>query len=159
MRQLLRDCIALSVVSGLALKLCPDTGARRVAALLSAVLLCLTIIRPLKDFDYDSYALQSARLHEAEEELTRNASDTAAKLDRLIMEERYAAYLSDKAAALGLDGIRIALQLQWELDGIWVPYAATVTGRWDDDGAARFGALLTSELGIPPERQYWYHNE
>ena len=159
MRQLLRDCIAVSVVSGLLLKLCPDTGARRVAALLSAVLLCLTVIRPLKDFDFDAYATQSARLHEAEEALNRRAAKVSERLDRLVMEERYAAYLSDKAAESGLDGIRVELQLQWGLDGLWVPYAAHITGSWDDKDAARFKKLLTTELGIPPERQYWYQDE
>ena len=74
MRQLLRDCIAVSVVSGLLLKLCPDTGARRVAALLSAVLLCLTVIHPLMDFDFDAYATQSARLLEAVVALNRRAA-------------------------------------------------------------------------------------
>ena len=159
MRQLLRDCIAVSVVSGLLLKLCPHTGAKRVAALMSAVVLCLTAIRPLKDFDFDSYALQSARLHEAEEALNRNAADASMKLDRLVMEESYAAYLSDRAAEYGLDGIRIELQLQWDLDGLWIPYAAHISGSWDERAAARFQEHLTFELGIPPERQYWYPNE
>lgn len=159
MRQLLRDCIAVSVVSGLLLKLCPETGAKRVAALMSAVVLCLTVIRPLKDFDFDSYALQSARLHEAEEALNRNTADVTEKLNRLVMEESYAAYLADKAAEYGLDGIRVELQLQWALDGLWIPYAAHIRGSWDEPAAARFRELLTVELGVPPERQYWYHDE
>ena len=159
MRQLLRDCIAFSVVSGLLLRLCPDTGARRIATLLSAVLLCLTVIHPLKDFDFGVYAQQNARLHEAEEELNRSAASAVSKLDRLVMEERYAAYLSDKAAECGLDGIRVELQLQWDLDGLWVPYAVHITGSGGERGAERFQALLTTELGIPPERQYWYRDE
>lgn len=159
MRQVLRDCIAISVGSGLALQLCPETGARRVASLLSAVLLCLTVIRPLKDFDFEAYALQSARMYETEEELLQNAADATAKLDRIVMEESYAAYLSDKAAELNLDDISIELQLQWELDGLWVPYAVHIKGTWDDRAAADFGRLMTSELGIPPERQYWYRDD
>ena len=159
MRQLLRDCIAVSVVSGLLLKLCPDTGAKRVAALASAVVLCLTVIRPLKDFDFDSYALQSARLHEAEEALNRNAAGASAKLGRLVMEESYAAYLADRAAEYGLDEIRVELQLQWDPDGLWIPYAAHISGSWDEREGARFRELLTVELGVPPERQYWYRDE
>ncbi len=158
-RQVLRDCIAVSVVSGLVLQLCPESGAKRVAALLSAVLLCLTVIRPLKDFDFDSYALESARLHKAEEEFLRSAASTTEKLDRLVMQERCAAYLSEKAEALGLEEVRIELQLQWSLDGLWVPYAVHVKGSWDDGAAARFGELLSCELGIPPDRQYWYRDE
>ena len=62
-------------------------------------------------------------------------------------------------AGFGLDGIRVELQLQWDLDGLWIPYAAHIRGSWDEPAAARFRELLTVELGVPPERQYWYHDE
>ncbi|MCR5577322.1 MAG: hypothetical protein K6F56_09970 [Oscillospiraceae bacterium] len=152
----LRELIALSLLMGLSLHLCPESGVRRVLTVLCAALLGLSILRPFKDFDYDVFALETAKLREAELTISREGEQASQRLNRLFIEEEYAAYVQNRAEQLGVSGLKAEIQTEWAYDGLWVPYASHITGSVDTSERAALERMLREELGIPAERQYWY---
>ena len=152
----LRELIALSLLLGLSLHLCPEGGVRKVLTVLSAVLLCLSVLRSFRDFDYDGFALETAKLREAELSISREGERASQRLNRLYIEEEYAAYVQSRAEQLGVLGLKAEIQTEWAYDGLWVPCASHITGCVDASERDALERMLRDELGIPAERQYWY---
>jgi hypothetical protein len=116
----------------------------------------LSVLRSFRDFDYDVFALETAKLHEAELSISREGARATQRLNRLFIEEEYAAYVQNRAEQLGVSGLKAEIQTEWAYDGLWVPYASHITGNLDVQARAALERMLREELGIPEERQYWY---
>ena len=86
-------------------------------------------------------------IEERQEEL---ASAGNAELKALI-ESQTAAYISDKANALGLE-VTVRVEAEAGADGIPVPAAADIQGARSEELAS----YMEQELGIPRERQSWH---
>lgn len=153
--QSIMQLCALSLFCGAALSILPEGGVKRVAEVVCTASLILAVINPLKSMDISSYALESAKYHELEASLTADAEKAEQRLNRLVIEQEYEAYIMDKALELGLEGLAVSVEVQWSLDGLWMPYSAGLSGIWDQDGKERLSALMTADLGIPYERQRW----
>ena len=158
MNGMLRELIALSVLLGLALFLCPEGGVKQMLTGLSAALLAMAVLHSVRDLDYDALALDKARLHEAEQSITRGGEQAAQKLNRLYIEQEYAAYILQRASTLGAELSRAEVTVRWDYEGLWVPESSHVTGNVDPETRRELSRLLRDELGIPAERQYWYEN-
>lgn len=153
--QSVRQLCALSLLCGAALSFLPEGGVKRVAEVVCTASLILAVVNPLKSLDMSSYALESARRHELEASLTAGAEEAERRLNRLVIEQEYEAYIMDKALELGLEGLTVDVEVQWSLDGLWMPYGARLSGVWNQTGKERLSALMTADLGIPYERQRW----
>ena len=158
MNEALRELIALSVLLGFVLFLCPEGGVKQMLTALSAALLAMAILRSVKGFDYDALAMENAKLHEAEQSITRGGEQAAQKLNRLYIEQEYAAYILERASTLGAELSGAEVTVSWDYEGLWVPYSSHVTGRLDPETRRELARLIREELGIPAERQYWYEN-
>ena len=152
---ILQLCI-LSMICGAALSIIPDGGPRRVTELLCTAVLTAAVLSPLKELDLDSYALESAKLKAVEDELLSSAAEAEDKLNRLCIQQEYNEYIMDRAAQLGIEEIEVSVLVQWNLEGVWVPDLVQITAECEKSRKEKLCALITSELGIPPERQYWY---
>ena len=73
------------------------------------------------------------------------------ELNRLVMEQEYAAYVLEQAEKRGilLDSVRISVR--WSTEGLWVPDRAAIVMREGEKDV--LCAMLTQELGIPVVRQ------
>lgn len=150
-----RSLCVLSVLCGALQSLMPEGGAKRIAGLLSTAILVITLLTPFKELDFDSFALQSAKLRETEEEILSGASDAEQKLDRLVIERECASYILNKAEELGIALASAEVDMRWDLEGLWVPYAAELSAECTQAQKDALGAFIQSELGIPYERQRW----
>lgn len=153
--QSVRQICALSLLCGAALSFLPEGGVKRVAEVVCTASLILAVVNPLKSLDMSSYSLESARRHELEASLTAGAEEAERRLNRLVIEQEYEAYIMDKALELGLEGLTVDVEVQWSLDGLWMPYGARLSGVWNHPGKEQLSALMTADLGIPYERQRW----
>ena len=158
MNTVLRELIALSLLLGLSLHLCPEGGVRQVLTILSAALLGLAVLKSVRGIDYDAFALDTAKLHEAELAIGEEGERAAQRLQRLYIEEEYEAYVQSRAEQLGVSDIRVEIEVEWAYDGLWVPHASHVTGSIGDTERASLERTLRQELGIPTERQYWHED-
>lgn len=152
----LRELIALSLLLGFSLHLCPEGGVRRVLTLLCAALLAMSVLRSLRCFDCDLFALETAKLQQTEQTILQGGESASQELNRLFIEEEYAAYVQSRAEQLGVAGLHAEIQVQWSCDGIWVPYASHIADPVTEGERAELERMLRDELGIPAERQFWY---
>ena len=154
----LRELIALSLILGLSLHLCPEGGVKKILTVLSAALLGVSVLTSFKGLDYNALALGNAKLHEAERSITENGERAAQKLNRLLIEEEYASYIRDRAESIGVVDLEIQVQVQWSYEGFWLPYASHIKGSVEQSSKNALERIIRDELGIPTERQYWYSN-
>lgn len=147
-------CI-LSVLSGAMLSLMKKGNIRSIAELMCGAMLTAVILSPLKELDIDGLALQSARLHELETELSGSAAELEERLNRLVIEDECAEYIKDKAKDISSVPLQAAVRARWSMNGLWVPYSAVLQGQWSERDRARLGAIIESSLGIPADRQEW----
>ncbi len=153
--QSIRQLCALSLLCGAALSILPEGGVKRVAEVVCTASLIIAIVSPLKALDMDTYALESARRHDLESTLTADAKAAEQRLNRLVIEQEYEAYIMDKALELGLEGLAVDVEVQWSLEGLWMPYGASISGVCSQTGKEQLSALMAADLGIPYERQRW----
>ena len=143
--QSIRQLCALSLLCGAALSILPEGGVKRVAEVVCTASLIVALVNPLKALDMESYALESAKRQERETALISGAEATQQRLNRLVIEQEYEAYIMDKAMEMGFDS----------LVALWMPYAVSLSGDCSRSGKEQLAALITADLGIPYERQRW----
>ena len=152
----IRQLCAMSVLCGAALTICPEGGVKRVTGIVCTAVLLLALLSPFAGVDLDFYALSEARRHEAETELFARAERAGERLNRIVIESEYAAYIMDKAAELGMTNIRAEVTARWELDGLWVPDSAELSAQGEWRQKEELGRIIRDDLGIPFERQQWH---
>ena len=122
---------------------------RRIAGLAGGLILLLAVVQPLLrvrweelTWRYETYQREMDRQTEAYQ---------AAYADSLSgdIADRTAAYISEKAAQLGLS-CHPRVEVTWR-DG--VPYPGSVTLDMAENRA--LSAILEEDLGIPPSEQHW----
>lgn len=154
-QQGIRQLCAISLLCGAALSMLPEGGVKRVAEIVCTASLILAVVSPLKELDMRDYALETAKLHELETELAAGAEAAGERLNRLVIEQEYEAYILDKAGELGMIGLEAEVEAQWSLDGLWMPWGAELKGECTAEDKKRLSSLIEADLGIPYERQRW----
>ena len=122
----IRQLCAVSIFCGAAINITPEGGVRRIMQLLCTAALTMAILSPIKEIDFDIYALETARLREAESAINESAERIDGRLNRAVIEEQCEEYILDKAEELGANVSGVKVQAQWNLDGLWVPYSAEI---------------------------------
>ena len=116
---------------------------------LSMLALMLVILQPVLGFDFRDFAVSYDDYAQEIQALTEEyrAADTAELA--AIIEQRTAAYISDKGAALG---VTCHAEVETELRSC-VLYPCAVTLDVERDEA--LAACIAADLGIGEERQTW----
>lgn len=154
----IRALCLLSVLCGAALSIMPDGGVKKVAELLCTAILTAALLSPLKSLNYDDYALQSAKLRQAEQEIISGAENAEERLNRLVIEKECLSYIENKAKELGITEMKAVLEMRWDLEGLWVPWAVEIKSGCSETERDALRAIIKSDLGIPYERQRWNQN-
>lgn len=149
----------LSILCGLTMCLTPEGGVKRVMCVLCTLILTSTVLSAVKGFDFDSYALQLSRYREQEQGFLQENQDMRRRLNRLVIEEEYTSYILDKATTMGMELEHVSLEVQWNMDGVWVPYVVSIQYRGEEGKRRIMEDLISGDLGIPAERQYWSHDD
>lgn len=157
MSSIILQLSALSVLCGAILTLSPEGGYKHIIRILCSAVLINSILTPVIGFDFESFALESAKLHQVEASFAEDVSESKSRLNRLVIHQQYREYILDKALSLGMNDIEVEVFTQWHDDGLWVPYSLDILGRWDYSQKQQLQTLIRDELGIPEERQHWTH--
>ena len=154
LREWLTSIVVVALLLSVAQTLVPEGSIRRVASFVGGLILLAVLLRPVLGADLERLRLDfdgyEQELRQVREELS--ASYDAGLAERI--EERTAAYISDKADALGLE-VTVRVETDTGDDGVPVPAAAEVTGPRSEELAS----YMENELGIPRERQVWHERE
>ena len=135
--------------------LTPEGTLRKIAGFTGGLLLLTALLRPLGQIDFGWLGLElsdySEMIEEQTAELTRQEKETLAGR----IAEQTAAYISDKADALGLD-VEARVETEPGADGETpLPAWAELRGPYSQDLAD----WIAGELGIPAERQVWHEGK
>ena len=154
MRDCVRELCVLSIFCGAALSLCPEGGGKKVLQILETAVLLAVILNGIGRMDFSPYAVELAKLHEKEDELAEDSQEIRNRLDRLVIEEEYRAYVEGRAEAIGVYPEEIRVRTRWNKDGLWVPDSSLIRLNTATIPEA-LSRVLAGELGIPTERQEW----
>ena len=159
MRELLREWVlsltGAALLAAFALALTPEGRVRRVVRLLAGVVLALALLRPIAEFDFDSYAASLAVGRDAAALAQSGWEDPGRRLERRLIENECAAYISDRAAELGLRVEAVSVTAKWGDALCWYPYEATLRAGQDAPARSALALRLETELGIPAARLHW----
>jgi len=148
-----------AVITGLALSLTPKSRVRSVMRLVCGAVMIIALIKPVLEFDFETYSVGLAQYRADMDRITAAARETSDRLQRTIIEEECSAYILDKARILGLDCTVAAVTVKWGDEGYWYPYEAHLQIKGPDQQKNNLAGLIEAELGIPRGRQYWSNDE
>ena len=131
--------------------LCPPGRVRRVLGLACGCVMLAALLSPAAQLDIDAYAREAAKYGQAAREAAGLAQEAAGALEREVIERECAAYITDRADALGLGAAEAVVTARWSADGFWYPWECSVAA----ENSAALSDAIEGELGIPPERQSW----
>lgn len=152
-RSWLTSIAAVTLLLAVVQTLVPEGTLKKIAGFTGGLLLLAALLQPvlktdLARLDFSSY-------EEAIE--TKAAELDAAGKEELaaLIARRTAAYISDKADALGLAGITARVETEEDGEGIPVPASVVLAGPYSQVLAD----WIAGELGIPAERQVWHEGK
>ena len=155
MKAALRNMLAVSICSGAAMSICPEGGVKQVIQLLCTTILLLSILNTVSGFDYSSFALEKAKLSQTEQELMDTGKQANERLNRRVIEEAYRSFILTQAASIGMSDLKADVEVEWNMDGLWIPVAVKLYGTADENTRLILTEVIREELGIPSERQVW----
>lgn len=152
MKQWLISVAAASILSAAALALCPDGRVKSITRLVCGIVCALALASPVLTLDATEISAAMASYGQAAQRITEKAEEERKMLERTYIEDKCAAYISDRAAALGLADVRASVLARWDEDGLaWYPYEAAMSCPEN----AALSRLIEAELGVPASRQSW----
>ena len=149
-------CAAL--IAALAERLTPQGPVRRIVGLTCGLVLLTVLLAPILPLRGDALAgaLTEYRLELEDYRQALEGESQAAM--KSIIEEQCAAYIQDKADALGIP-CTVAVEAE-ELEGGWpVPRHVTVSGALSAEQREELTALIEAELAVPAEEQTYLSQE
>ena len=149
----IRALAGAAVFCAIALALCPEGRPKRVLRAACGVVRAAALLSPALGLDMQALPEAVARYGEAARSVAGEAGQEADRLNRTIIERECAAYILDKADALGLAVSSAAVTARWSEEGFWYPWESRAACSESD--RETLSAVIEAELGIPAERQSW----
>lgn len=140
-----------AVFCAIASELTPPGSIRAVQRFLCGTVMALALLSPIFELDFDGYSLKLAEYRKKAGEITLSAGEISDELSRVLIQEKCAAYIMDKAAELGLAPDGAEVELRWGGEGVWYPVSAEIDCEYDE----RLSRTLEAELGIASDKQKW----
>jgi stage III sporulation protein AF len=140
-----------AIVGVFALAVTPPGTVKKIVRAASALLLMIAVLRPLTGWSGSHPADIGA--WRAEPGVTAPFSESRDELLSAIIAERTAAYIVNKAQALGLV---ITVSAQCRMGEHYPePWAVTILSERPEHAKSALGGLIGQDLGIPAERQFY----
>lgn len=156
---LIRQVCVLSVVCGIVISLSPEGSMRKVTSFACSVVLLSCVFGGFRGLDWDTYALQTARLRERERQFLEQSTEIRNGLDRRLIEKECREYVLEQASQIGTGISDASVTVEWSLEGVWVPNSIKLWSSFDVEERQKLTKILETELGIPEERQEWIEHD
>ena len=153
-REWLSAVVAVAMLLTVAQALTPEGTIRKIASFTGGLILLVTLLQPVLGADLSRLDLNLDTYGQAIQERQAELEEAGSVELTERIETQTAAYLSDKADALGLT-VTVRVETQPGASGVPVPWSAEVTGPRSE----ALAAYIEEELGIPRGRQIWHEVE
>lgn len=158
MREWLLALIAVCMLCALAEVLMPAGPVKQAGKLVCGLVLLCAVLSPISKIDLREGQswLESHRIDMQiqEQQLRENVTSEM----KVIIEEKYAAYIVDKAEQLG-----ICCQVQVKCgageNGVFMPEHVELIGTFSNEEHDRLSNMIEEELLVPLEKQTYYSEE
>jgi hypothetical protein len=144
-----------SIIASIASSVAPEGSARRAVTLTGGFLIVAALLSPFADFDFGAFSRSVFDTRAQADAAFADILETNEKLTALIIERQCAAYIVDKSARIGIEGMEAEVSAQWSVDGFWYPVEARLTANATIGQRAEMTRYAQTELGISPERVIW----
>ncbi|MCI8809170.1 MAG: stage III sporulation protein AF [Oscillibacter sp.] len=153
-RTWLTSITAVTLLLSVVQLLVPEGTMRKVASFTGGLLLLAALLQPILKADITQLHLSLSEYSEAIEDCAEEL-ETAGKEELAgIIAEQTAAYIWDKADALGLE-IDVQVKTEPGEDGTPLPVSVELEG----PQSLELAEWMARELGIPAERQVWHEGK
>ncbi len=151
----IRGIATAAIITGIAMAATPPGRIREVMKMTCGVVMILAIISPLLGKQLPGLSVDLSKYRQEAAELAQSAWTESSNLDRSYIEGKCAAYISEKAAAMGIDLSSVRVIAEWSGEGCWYPDEVHIVSDVSTVDKSAVSAIIESELGIPEEKQIW----
>lgn len=144
--------VLTAFAAGLARQMAPKGREQTMVRLVGGLLLTLVILRPLGRIDWDAVALPAGNFS-GQEQVQQRYEEQLSEFSTIIAEKT-AAYIWDKAQALGLT-CRVSVLVETGENGIPLPEQVTIHGAY----SAELAVWLDEKVGLPADKQIWLEED
>ena len=156
MREWILGIFSASLLSAMAMALCPKGRVRTVLRMVCGIVCAMAVASPLLRLDTDRIAAEMARWRCQAESITLEGEEEKRRMERTYIEGECAAYIGAKAAENGVEISDASVLARWDEDGrVWYPWSVAVRGAYDH----ALSNIIERDLGVPGERQEWKDDE
>ena len=153
-RSWLASVVMVSMLLGVVRLLTPKGSVQKIASFTGGLILLLALLQPLVEVELTEL-IPDVEVYR--EEVGERRDELAKEEEKHLEQgiaERTAAYISDKAEAMGAE---VSVQVKTDLspEGVPFPVEAELAG----DYSPELAEYIERELGIPAEGQVWYEDE
>jgi hypothetical protein len=146
--------IAAAVLSAVLMSVLPKGTARRVMTFALSLATLTALVRPLMQFDYETFAAAVLQTHTGAGDIAQGGYSGRSDVERQLIQDALASYISDKGAALGVKLKTVTVKTRWSGE-IWYPVSAELTTEGPQPEAGALAQYMESELGIDRSQQIW----
>lgn len=147
---------AAGLIAAVFVSLTPKGKMRKVTKLASAFLIIAAMVSPVLDFDFTSFSSALTDYRALNGDYSKQFDKENDRLMLAIIEERSAAYISDKAISIGVKTISVDVTAKKTEDSTYPsPYEAEISADCTEKQKTELTRYIEGEIGIPEERQYW----
>lgn len=151
----LMTVIAVSVLCAAADSLMPEGGVKKVGRLACALCVLCVMLSPLAAARGQNLTQWMENYEHELNEMRAQLEDQTGQTQKSVIEEACAAYVSDKAAQLGVQ-CRVEVDCVRHEEGLWLPQSIRLWGNFDDVNQSRMTELLEQQLGVSVDEQSYY---
>jgi stage III sporulation protein AF len=151
LRTWLLGITAAALLAAAADSLIPAGAVKKIGKLVGGLVLMLAGISPLVSLDPELLSLNLTQYRARSGSYGAAIGDANGRLLKAIIEEKSAAYIEEKADALGIS-CSASVQTRTGEEDYPYPYAAEITGDLTEAQKETVGAIVEQDLAVPPER-------
>ena len=145
-----------ALICGIVQAVSTKSGSGSAVRLACGFMTVALLIGPLKDLDFEEYALRLGEIRAAGGQYASAAISGGEEQIKTVIEQECEAYILDKAAELGIENAAAAVSAKITDGGTYpYPYSVELGGEADRNQRNRLSSFIEGELGVPAVRQYW----
>ena len=142
-----------AVIAALAVALCPEGFPKKLTRWAGGLLLLLAVLGPVRRLESGEMADALAKYQLWPNDTVQAMAEENEELRKAIIARQTAAYISDKAAALGIQGPQVWVECRVTGDGFPAPESVVVRGSGTQEAWQALQRTITADFGLEESQQ------
>ena len=134
-----------------------DGRMKKASSFVFAAVMLAAMLAPITELDFKIYSISAEKYRLQAESIVADGNEAKENLDRRYIEDKYAAYILDKAAQEDIELQSVSVSCSWSTEGFWYPESAAITinAEIDEEACSGIKNAIEAELGIDAAHQQW----